>query len=232
MDETGVGILHESVPDAILEEMRSFIRQQIKVHDGQYFNFAGKPWVSRTCLAPLVEDTGLRALLVSLYEQKMGRSPPSDRIFPVIRVLTGTQGLRHAYNFHYDSYVVTILLPILIPNGPDEPPGHLMMYPNLRNARRFSIVNILEKLVVEKLLNRLWRTPLLQHWFSAKIVPLTPGNLYFFWGMRSLHANQACLPESVRCTVLLHFGDPHEDSVFKGVSQRLHARKLRRMARG
>ncbi|MEX3986200.1 hypothetical protein AB4Y45_45920 [Paraburkholderia sp. EG287A] len=45
---------------------------------------------------------------------------------------------------------------------------------------------------------------------------LTPGNLYSFWGMRSLHANQACLPTSVRSTVLLHFGDPHEGSVFKG----------------
>jgi len=57
------------------------------------------------------------------------------------------------------------------------------------------------------------------------------GDLYFFWGMRSLHANQACAPSSVRCTVLLHFGDPHENSVFKGLSQRLHSMRLRRMAR-
>ncbi|MBC8752308.1 hypothetical protein F6X42_39575 [Paraburkholderia sp. WC7.3b] len=49
--------------------------------------------------------------------------------------------------------------------------------------------------------------------------------------MRSLHANQACLPSSVRCSVLLHFGDPHEGSVFKGLSQRLHSMSLRRMAR-
>ncbi|WP_207887293.1 hypothetical protein [Pseudomonas sp. 30_B] len=231
MDESGVGILHHSVPDAILAQMRSFIAHQIEQHDGQYFSFEGMEWTAGTCLRPLFEDVGLRALFRCLYERKMRKAPPSDRIFPVLRVLTGTHGLRHANNFHYDSYVVTILLPVLIPNGPGELPGHLVMFPNFREERRFAVVNILEKLLVEKLLKRIWSRPRVQQWLSAKIVPLTPGNLYFFWGMRSLHANQPCLPTSVRSTVLLHFGDPHEGSVFKGISQRLHARRLRRMDR-
>ncbi|WP_152223457.1 hypothetical protein [Pseudomonas sp. SCB32] len=231
MDESGVGILHQIVPDAILVQMRSFIAHQIEQHDGQYFSFEGMEWTVDTCLRPLFEDAGLRALFRCLYERKMRTAPPSDRIFPVLRVLTGTHGLRHALNFHYDSYVVTILLPVLIPNRPDEPPGHLVMFPNLRDARRFAVVNILEKLLVEKLLKRAWRTPRVQQWLSAQIVPLTPGNLYFFWGMRSLHANQACLPTSVRSTVLLHFGDPHEGSVFKGLSHRLHVWRLQRMDR-
>jgi len=231
MDECGVGVLHHIVPDAILAQLRSFIAHQVEQHGGQYFGFGGNAWIAGTCLRPLFEDAGLHALLRSLYERKMGTSPPSDGILPVLRVLTGTHGLRHAHNYHYDSYVVTVLLPVLIPNGPDEPPGHLVMFPNLRNARRFAVVNILEKLLVEKLLKRVWRTPRVQRWLAAKIVPLTPGNLYFFWGMRSLHANQACLPTSVRCTVLLHYGDPHEGNVFKSLSQRLHAMSLQRMAR-
>ncbi|MFL9896990.1 hypothetical protein PQR71_02305 [Paraburkholderia fungorum] len=231
MDDSGVGILRYTVPDAVLAQLRSFVADQIERHGGQYFAFEGKAWIADTCLKPLFEDAGLHALLRCLYERKMRTLPPSDRILPVLRVLTGTHGLRHALNFHYDSYVVTVLLPILIPNGPDEPPGHLVMFPNLRNARRFAVVNILEKMLIEKLLKRMWRSPRVQQWLSAKIVPLTPGNLYFFWGMRSLHANQACLPSSVRSTVLLHFGDPHEGNAFKGISQRLHAMRLRRMAR-
>ena len=231
MDDSGVGILHDVVPEAILTQMRSFVAQQIEQHSGQYFGLEGEAWIADTCLNPLFEDAGFRALLRSLYERKMRASPPSDRIFPVLRGLTGTHGLRHALNFHYDSYVVTVLLPILIPNGLDEPRGHLIMFPNLREARRFAIVNIVEKLLLERLLKRMWRSPRVRQWFSAKIVPLTPGNLYFFWGMRSLHANQACLPSSVRCTALLHFGDPHEGNVFKGISQRLHVMRLRRMER-
>ncbi|WP_233863333.1 hypothetical protein [Paraburkholderia adhaesiva] len=231
MDESGVGVLHQIVPHAILAQMRSFVAHHIEQHGGQYFAFEGNGWIGDTCLRPLFEDAGLQALLRCLYDLKMRTSPPSDRIFPVLRVLTGTHGLRHANNFHFDSYVVTVLLPVQIPNGLDEPPGDLVMFPNMRDARRFAVVNILEKLLVENLLKRIWRTPRVQRWRSAKIVPLTPGNLYFFWGMRSLHANQACLPGSVRCTALLHFGDPHECSVFKRVSQRLHVMRLRRMAR-
>lgn len=231
MDDSGVGILHDIVPDAILAQMRSFVARQIEQHDGQYFGLEGEAWIADTCLSPLFEDAGFHALLRSLYERKMRVSPPSDRVFPVLRGLTGTHGLRHALNFHYDSYVVTVLLPILIPDRPEEPRGHLVMFPNLREARRFAIANILEKILVEKLLKRMWRLPRVQRLLSAKIVPLTPGNLYFFWGMRSLHANEACLPSSVRCTALLHFGDPHEGNVFKGISRQLHLKRLQRMAR-
>ncbi|WP_413185381.1 hypothetical protein [Paraburkholderia sacchari] len=230
MDESGFGILQHIVPDIKLAQLRSFVAHQIEQHGGQYFAFEGNAWIEESCLRPLFESAGLHALLRCLYERKMRTPPPSDRVFSVLRVLTGTLRLRHAGNFHYDSYVVTVLLPVLIPSDRDGSPGHLVMFPNLREARRFAVVNILEKLLVENLLKRIWRMSRVQQRLSAKIVPLAPGNLYFFWGMRSLHANQACLPSSVRCTVLLHFGDPHEGSVFKGLSRRLHLWTLRRMA--
>ena len=105
------------------------------------------------------------------------------------------------------------------------------MYPNMRSVRRIALVNILEKAAIESsLARRLWRTAWLQRALGARVVPLTPGNVYFFWGMRTLHANEACLPTSVRSTVLLHLGDPHENSPLKTFSQRLHRRRLRRLA--
>ncbi|MFL9910036.1 hypothetical protein [Paraburkholderia sp. RL17-337-BIB-A] len=52
-----------------------------------------------------------------------------------------------------------LLLRVLISNGPDEFPGHLVMFPNLRDARRFAVVKILEKLLVEKSLKGMWRSP-------------------------------------------------------------------------
>lgn len=231
MDDDGVGVLYDIVPPAVLAKLRNGVAELVEQQGSRYFGFSGAQWISGTCLAPLFEDAGLHALLRQLYVRKMGTPPPNDGILPVMRVLSGKQGIRHSNNFHYDSYVISILLPVLIPNGPNEPPGNLVMFPNLRNARRSVLLNILEKVVVEKLLGRLWRSPRVQKWLSATVVTLTPGNLYFIWGMRSLHANQACAPSRVRCTVLLHFGDPHESSVLKGFSHRLHTMKLRRMAR-
>jgi hypothetical protein len=231
MDDDGVGVLDDIVPAAILTKLRSGVAELVGQQGARYFGFSGSQWVTGTCLAQLFEDSALHALLRELYVRKMGALPPSERIYPVMRVLSGKQGVRHSNNFHYDSYAISILLPILIPNDPGELAGHLVMFPNLRNARRLAIVNIVEKAIVEKLLARFWRSPRVQKWLSVKVVTLKPGNLYFIWGLRSLHANQACAPSSIRCTVLFHFGDPHENSVFKGLSQRLHAMKLRRMAR-
>jgi hypothetical protein len=231
MDESGVGVLHDIVPASMLAKLRSGVLDLVEQNGARYYGFSNVEWVRDSCLASLFDDAGLHTLLRQLYVGKMGALPPSDQIVPVMRVLTGEQGTRHSNNFHYDSYVISVLLPVLIPNGPNEPPGNLVMFPNLRNARRSPVVNIIEKVLVEKLLARFWRLAIVQKGLSAPVVTLTPGNLYFIWGMRSLHANQACAPSRVRCTVLLHFGDPHESSVFKGFSQRLHTMKLRRMAR-
>jgi hypothetical protein len=33
----------------------------------------------------------------------MGEAPPHDRVFPVLRVLAGSIGLRHAHLYRYDS---------------------------------------------------------------------------------------------------------------------------------
>jgi hypothetical protein len=231
MDETGVGILHDIVPESILAKLRSAVTDLVEQNGSKYQSFSGADWIANTCLAPLFHDVEFRSLLHRLYAVKFGSSPCSERILPVMRVLTGPQGQRHSNNFHYDSYIVTVLLPILIPDGDGEPHGDLVMYPNLREARRSASINILEKIVVEKILKRIWRVSRLQTWLSAKVVHLTPGNLYFFWGMRSLHANRPCAPTKIRCTVLLHFGDPHERSLFKRVSHHLHAMSLRRLSR-
>jgi hypothetical protein len=50
---------------------------------------------------------------------------------------------------------VTALVPIVIPHRPDEPRGHLVMFPDLRPVRRF--VNVLKKPVMESAhARRLW----------------------------------------------------------------------------
>lgn len=230
MNRTGVGTLYGVIPSAFLHRMRRYIAEELERRNGEYFGLDRSDGIEETPLRPVIRNAGLTAAMRGLYERAMGEAPPHDRMFPVLRVLAGSIGLRHAHLYHYDSYVVTALVPIVIPHRPDEPRGHLVMFPNLRPVRRLVLANVLEKAVMESsLARRLWRSGWVQRALGARIVPLTPGNIYFFWGMRSLHANEACLPTSVRCTALLHFGDPHESSPLKRFSQRLHRRNLRRL---
>jgi hypothetical protein len=232
INQKGFGVLHNVVPDSVLMPMREYITTELDKRGGQYFGLGGQDWIGQSPLNAVFRARGFRMVLDSLYRHAMHGDPPSERILPVLRVLAGTHGLRHANLFHYDSYVVTALVPILIPNRPNEPRGHLVMYPNMRHVRGPAIINILEKAVVESpTACRLWRSPTVQRWLGAKPVPLEPGNIYFFWGMRSLHANEACLPTSIRSTALFHYGDPHEKSVFKQLSQARARASLRRLAK-
>jgi len=231
INRTGVGTLHGVISADFLDRMRRYIGDELERRGGEYFGLDRAGGIEDTPLAPVIHHAGLTAAMSALYERAMGEAPPHERVFPMLRVLAGSTGLRHAHLYHYDSYVVTALVPIVIPHRPDEPRGHLVMYPNLRAVRRRVLANVLEKAVIESpFARRLWRSGWVQRALGARIVPLTPGNVYFFWGMRSLHANEACLPTSVRSTALLHLGDPHEGSPLKRFSQGLHRRRLRRLA--
>lgn len=232
MNTSGVAVLDEVISPRMLAHARDYIEYELQRRGGQYFGLSGPEWIGASPLASLGNSPAFREILASLWERAMQREAPDDRVSASLRVLAGTVGLRHADLFHYDSFVVTALVPLLIPDGPDEPHGDLVVYPNLRRVRRHAIVNILEKAVVESAFaRRIWRQPMVQHWLRARAVPMRPGSVYFFWGMRSLHANRPCLPESVRCTALFHFGDPHAGGLLKRLSARRHQARLERLSR-
>jgi hypothetical protein len=52
-------------------------------------------------------------------------------------------------------------------------------------------------------------------------IKMVPGNIYFFWGYRSIHANEACDPTKVRATALFHFANPHAGSNLGSTVRRL-----------
>src|SRR6516164_10292501 len=76
MDESGVGVLRDVLPEAILARLRSSVAELIEQQGARYFGFSGVEWMARSCLAPLCEDPGLLALLRQLYVRKMGVPPP------------------------------------------------------------------------------------------------------------------------------------------------------------
>jgi len=57
-----------------------------------------------------------------------------------------------------------------------------------------------------------------------KQIPMVPCNLYFFWGYRTVHANEACDPDKIRATALFHFGDPHANSGLRRFTGRAKSR--------
>ena len=100
-------------------------------------------------------------------------------------------------------------------------PGDLVIFPNMRRVRPSYLLNLLDKVMFENkpaqaLLRRLAR----KRRFGATAIRLTPGDIYFFWGYRSLHANEVCDPGELRATALLHYGNPHARSRSRSLFER------------
>jgi hypothetical protein len=129
-------------------------------------------------------------------------------------------GHRSSYRFHYDSYVLTVLLPIVIPE--EEPRGDFLIIPGTRARRRSYLINLLDKAIVgNKLSQTLLRMAARRGETGILRVALQPGTIYFFWGYRSIHTNAPCRLDRLRATALFHYGDPHRNSSFRSLIRNL-----------
>lgn len=222
MDRDGYGVLRKCLPHEFVEQAARFVDSELAKSGGEYFIHVGSDPVAGSPLAALGHAPAFRRFLAEVYERTTGRAAPKDEFLQVLRVVSGVTGLKHSNRFHYDAYVVTALVPIIIPTGPDAVRGDLVLYPNVRSVRSSVFVNLCEKLFLQnRVIAPLLARPFVQRWLGAKVVRMEPGNVYVFWGYRSLHANRPCPPDRVRSTALFHLANPHAKSpMIRSIEQR------------
>jgi len=223
MNRVGFGVLSGYLEPGDLENLRQFVETAVAAAGGEYVVLTGEEAVAGTLLEKLSASPRFVDLLHQVYEQGSGRVAPNQSLYQVLRCLKGKSGLKHALRFHYDSYVLTALLPVIIPSQGSA--GHLVMAPNWRPVRSSYLFNLLDKIILDNpatqfLLRHAFRSGLLK----LKQIPMVPGNLYFFWGYRTVHANEACDPDKIRATALFHFADPHADSGLRRFTGRAKSR--------
>lgn len=219
IDRTGFAVLKDYVGKADLEKVQDLVRQAVADSAGEYTVFTGRDALkdsalSETVVAKLTSSAKFKSIMQRVYAGGTGKRAPDQAIYQVLRCLSGESGARHNYYFHFDSYVLTILLPILIPE--EGLRGDLIMVPNIRRVRPFYALNLVDKVLLEnKFAQRFLRMAFERRFIKFKGVRMVPGNLYLFWGYKSLHANEACDPQNIRATSLFHFGDPHASSALR-----------------
>jgi len=229
INTSGFAKLERALSADTLQHIRSHIETRAACHHGQYFAYHGEQALAGSLLAELVAEPAFKALLARIYFYGAGRAAHSEQIFPVLRCVQGLSGLKESNCFHYDATLLTVLVPICIPHE-ERGRGDLMIFANLRHVRATVLQNIIDKALVQNALSRRLITWAIQRgWLTPKTLPLMPGTIYFFWGYRSLHANQPCSPDFRRATALLHFGDPHAASFATRLILRLTQRRARRV---
>jgi len=230
IDTNGFAKLSDAVTPPDLARLRAWTDTQAQKHQGEYFAYHGDAMLGDSLLADYWSDVRFKKLLAGLYRQAAGKDAASDRIFPVLRCVQGNQGTRESNAFHYDASLVTALIPVFIPTE-GEQRGDLMLFPNIRRVRHWVLFNVIEKALLQNRFTRSWIIKGMQRqWLKPYILRLEPGNVYFFWGYRTLHANKSCSPDVKRATALFHFGDPHTGSLATRLILRINQARAKRMS--
>jgi hypothetical protein len=222
MDTAGYGSLPGFICADDLRRMRDFIQSHVQTGVG-YVGFVGRQAVTGSIFADLSATPAFDTLLRRLYERGTGRAAPPDDTYQVLRCLTGAGGQAHALLFHYDSYVVTVLIPVEIPAHGQT--GDLVMLRGGRRIRHSYVANLIDKILLDNAVTQ----ALMRLLHKARLLPVVrikmiPGNAYFFWGYRRVHANEACDPGQIRATAIYHFANPHAGSGFKAKVRSLFPR--------
>lgn len=228
LDQCGVVALDDAVPTDWLTQARTAVEDLLRKY-GEHDHFIRSPQGDEhSAVEAFISSPSVMALLNELVAARFpdGTAEP-ELTGTALRVIAGPKGVGDAWWFHYDASVVTMIVPLFIPDAGSGNSGELVGFFNKRPFRRFVIANIIGKAVSQ---SRFYRW-LILHRFGApnygQIVDMKVGNIYLLWGYRSLHANMPCEAGAVRATLLLHFGRPH------GLSPTLHrAVRLQNAVRG
>jgi hypothetical protein len=214
IDRAGYAVLPQYVGPEEIDQLRGFVRKTVASAGGVYAALTGYDPVANTPLGAMTNSSALKSVFRRLYQVAASAPAKNDEYHQVLRCLTGETGLKRSMQFHFDTYLVSALLPIEVPTGKQN--GELILRRNVRPIRARYLSNLADKVLLDNpLTQRILRNIAVRHADRFVRIQLKPGNLYFFWGYRSVHTNLPCDSDKIRATALFHFGDPHCDSALK-----------------
>lgn len=219
IDRNGFVRVPNFVDLADLKRMQDFVQSAVSRSGHEYVLFKGAEQMAGSGLDDLAHSPRFQSIFSRLYEESVKQPAPPVTFYQILRCLTGKGMAKHSMHFHYDSYVITALIPVEIPS--EGAKGDLLVFPSTRRLRRSYLVNLVDKLLLENAVaQRVFRWLSSSGRMGVRRITMVPGDLYLFWGYRSIHTNEPCDPFKVRATALFHYADPHASSRVKAALRR------------
>lgn len=224
--EDGFYCLKDAVRQDFLKELQEGVNELISIHGKRYFSLI-RPEIGsekyNLVFEKIYNDIHFNSFLNKLANHFSSFEITSKNGFNILRVVTGRKTDEQSLKFHYDSTLVTALVPIFIPSGKQHESGHFIAFPNSRNIRSSALVNIIEKFFIQNKISQKLLPNILLKSKKKKIIELEPGNIYFFSGIQTLHANYPVNKEYIRATLLCFHGDPYPNSsLLKYIRKKRH----------
>lgn len=234
IDTEGYLEIPMSVSDKTLKNARNTVDRYIEEYGNRYFSVHGIALKTQT-FGEIIRNEEFDQFLRTVSGCGLGREIEKDvAIHTVLRVITGEEGNKQqAYNFHYDASVITALMPVYIPENDEGGEGDLLLIPNARPFRKSILMNLYEKTLLQNgLRSKLLRKQSVFKKLGGVSLKIKPGNLYLFWGYRTIHANEPFTNSQVRATAIFHLGDPHGQSwvtrSIVALRKRIEANRIKR----
>lgn len=135
--------------------------------------------------------------------------------YVISRVVSSTS-LNESFRSHFDSHVLTVVIPIQVPDGEKYKQGELVVMPKKRHYPKSEIINIIQKIFYGSFIYRWWlmrNTKKLEEQDKIKVVHIGEIDNLVFKGTETLHCNFPFEGNSIRQTLLLHYGDPKPNGI-------------------
>jgi len=211
IDSDGYAVLPNWASAAQLNELQTLVTQTVAAAGNDYVALSGRQAVKGTPLHDWGGSRDFIDLCRRIVAGATGERSADTGMTQTLRCLTGNGGRRESLIFHYDSFVLTTIMPVCMPDSGER--GDLLMLPNHRPLRRNYLRNLVDKVLVDNpWVQRHLKNRLATDGGAFTRIAMQPGHLYLFWGYRSLHTNLPVAEDALRATAVFHYHNVHGSS--------------------
>lgn len=209
IDEKGYTELKSFITRGELNILKKLVNKKLIENNNQYFFISTKNSNNKILNNKnfLKKNEILLKKLTNIYNFGIRKN---EDLYKVLRVVTGRKSKKVSLDYHFDAHLLTLLVPICIPNTKGSNNGHLIIFKNFRSLTKNIFKNIFQKLFYQ---SKFFKNIFINSGIvKGKQLKLKPGNAYIFNGFRTLHTNLNINPKDIRATLLVHYYDIFRDS--------------------
>lgn len=214
------------ISDDDLAQLKSFVLNKIKKYPNTNFRLYEKD-LEDSIINNKIFIKKITKLIDEFVNEEFEKfKNKKSNIYKVLRIVSGENQKSQSHLYHFDAHLVTILIPILIPDNVNKKNGDLVIFPNIRKTHNFLLLNIMQKIFFQNNLIRYFlQLNFIKKLFNHKIIKIKPGNIYLFNGFSSLHGNLEIDQNSTRATLLIHSHDIFKKSKLINLNRKISINK-------